>query len=93
VGPTITGFVDDNEVLGATDSEFRSGNARLVTGDENSVRNTAFFDNLTINTVDGRAPAPRSSLSAAPFTNRKLRMAAKRLWLIKPRPRLLMRTG
>ncbi|MGD0464632.1 MAG: galactosylceramidase [Tepidisphaeraceae bacterium] len=57
-GSNIVGFVDDNQVLSATDDQFKSGNAGLATGAEHNVRNTALFDNLIINTVNGPTPKP-----------------------------------
>jgi galactosylceramidase len=58
VGPQITGFVDGNQVLSASDSQFKSGNAGLATGAEGNIRDTVMFDNLIINTVNGPAPKP-----------------------------------
>ncbi len=55
---TIKGFVDKALVLTATNGAIASGMAGLVTGGENNVRNTAFFDNLIVNTVDGPQPKP-----------------------------------
>ncbi len=57
-GATITGFVDDVQVLTVTNTLFASGMAGLVTGGENNVRNTALFDNLIVNTVGGPKPQP-----------------------------------
>ena len=45
-------------VLTATNGAIANGMAGLVTGGENNVRNTAFFDNLIVNTVDGPQPKP-----------------------------------
>jgi galactosylceramidase len=60
-GSAITGFVDNAQVLTATDATLSSGMAGLVTGGENDARNTALFDNLIINTVNGPAPKPTES--------------------------------
>jgi galactosylceramidase len=57
-GSTLTGFVDRTQVLTATDTSLASGMAGLVTGGENDSRNTAMFDNLIINTVNGPVPKP-----------------------------------
>ncbi|MGD1085719.1 MAG: galactosylceramidase [Verrucomicrobiota bacterium] len=57
-GTTINGFVDDVQVLTVSDTRFASGMAGLVTGGENNARNTAFFDNLIVNTVGGPKPPP-----------------------------------
>ncbi len=56
-GSIITGFVNGTPILSATDSVCASGMAGLLTGDSNT-RNTAMFDNLIINTVDGPKPQP-----------------------------------
>jgi len=57
-GSTITGFVDGVEVVKATDTLYGSGMAGLITGGSATVRNTALFDNLIINTVGGAKPQP-----------------------------------
>jgi galactosylceramidase len=57
-GTTITGFVDEVQVVTASDTRFASGMAGLVTGGENDARNTALFDNLIVNTVGGPKPQP-----------------------------------
>ena len=56
-GSIITGFVNGTPILSATDTACASGMAGLLTGDANT-RNTAMFDNLIINTVDGPKPQP-----------------------------------
>lgn len=56
-GSTITGFVDNGEVFKATSNTYGTGMPGLVTGGEKSARNTAFFDNLVVNSVNGSAPA------------------------------------
>ena len=56
-GSIITGFVNGTPILSATDSVCASGMAGLLTGDGDT-RNTAMFDNLIINTVDGPKPQP-----------------------------------
>jgi len=57
-GSSITGFVDNTQVLSATNTALAGGMAGLVTGGENNARNTALFDNLIVNTVNGPAPKP-----------------------------------
>jgi galactosylceramidase len=57
-GTTITGFVDRVQVFKVTDNTFSSGLAGLATGGDNGARNTAYFDNLLVNTVNGATPAP-----------------------------------
>ena len=56
-GATITGFVDGAQVLSTTNHLHSHGMAGLVAGDAPS-RCTAYFDNLVINTVGERSPAP-----------------------------------
>ena len=56
-GNSITGFVDDNQVLSANDSAFASGMAGLLTGSKDKAHNTALFDNLIIGPVNGTSPA------------------------------------
>jgi len=55
---TITLLVDGAAVITAQDREFDHGVAGLVTGGEGSARNTALFDNLLINRVNGGAVPP-----------------------------------
>ena len=57
-GATLTGFVDNQRVLTAKDTTYASGLAGLVTGGDNDARNTALFDDLIINTVNGENPKP-----------------------------------
>ena len=57
-GTTITGLVDDAQVLTASNNLYTSGMASLITGGENNARNTALFDNLMVNTVGGPKPKP-----------------------------------
>jgi galactosylceramidase len=56
-GRTITGFVDGVQVVSVENALFSHGMAGLVTGDTNT-RNTAYFDNLLINTVGSATPNP-----------------------------------
>jgi galactosylceramidase len=55
-GTTITAFVDGVQVLHASDAAYPRGMAGLITGGDADSRNTAYFDNLSINAV-GAAPA------------------------------------
>jgi galactosylceramidase len=57
-GTNIVAFVDGKQLLAVGDSTYASGAAGLVTGGENDARNTALFDDLIINTVNGPAPQP-----------------------------------
>lgn len=57
-GTKITGFVDDKQVLTVTNTTYKAGLAGLVTGGDSQVRNTALFDDLLINTVNGEKPKP-----------------------------------
>jgi len=57
-GTTITGLVDDAQVLTASNNLYTSGMASLITGGENNARNTALFDNLMVNTAGGSKPPP-----------------------------------
>jgi hypothetical protein len=64
-GPTITGFVDDHQVLSIQNQKYGHGMAGLVAGGENDARNTALFDNLIINSVNGSKPPPTVFLQDA----------------------------
>jgi len=61
VGNTITGFVDGERVLSATNTLFSHGMAGLITS-EDAVRSTAYFDNLLISPIGGAKPLSTSSL-------------------------------
>jgi galactosylceramidase len=58
LGPVITGFVNGQPVLTGTDSANASGMAGLITGGDSNARNTAMFDNLIINKVNGPKVEP-----------------------------------
>ena len=45
-------------MLSATNNVSGSGMAGLIAGGDNRTRNTAMFDNLIINTVNGPKPEP-----------------------------------
>jgi galactosylceramidase len=57
-GTTITGFIENKQVCSVTANKFSNGMAGLITGDPGGTRNTAMFDNLLINTVNGTLPQP-----------------------------------
>ena len=57
-GSQITGFVNGKEVVSAVSTVSDHGLAGLVAGDVGGVRNTALYDNLILNTVDGPMPEP-----------------------------------
>jgi galactosylceramidase len=57
-GKKITVLVDGVAVVSAEDGTFPRGMAGLITGDAGDVRNTALFDNLLINRVNGVAVKP-----------------------------------
>ena len=57
-GSTLTGFIENKQVTTVTNSSSGNGVAGLCTGSTNNTRNTACFDNLIINTVNGAAPTP-----------------------------------
>jgi len=57
-GATITAFVDGVQVLYASDATYPRGMAGLITGGDADSRNTACFDNLSINTVGAASPEP-----------------------------------
>jgi galactosylceramidase len=57
-GSHIAGFVDGVRVVEADSTTSDHGMAGLMTGGLGDVRNTAYFDNLIINTVDGPKPHP-----------------------------------
>jgi galactosylceramidase len=58
VGTTIKAFIDRNDVASVTDSTIPAGMAGLVTGDTGNTRNSALFDNVVINSPNGKAPTP-----------------------------------
>jgi len=57
-GTNLTAFVDNKQVMTAGDETYTNGMAGLVTGGEGNARNSAFFANLIINSVNGPKPAP-----------------------------------
>jgi galactosylceramidase len=65
-GSTLTGFIENKQVCNVTNSQSGNGVAGLCAGSAsptspastNPPRNTACFDNLIINTVNGATPTP-----------------------------------
>jgi hypothetical protein len=57
-GSTITGFIENNQVCSVTNTSAASGMAGLCTGNYSTGCNSAMFDNLVLNTVNGVAPQP-----------------------------------
>ena len=57
-GSKITMLVDNAEVVSAEDATFGRGMAGLITGGQGNARNSALFDNLLINRVNGGAVKP-----------------------------------
>ena len=57
-GTTITGFINNAQVFTKTDALYKSGAVGFGTGDLGSVRNSALFDNLIVNTVGAATPQP-----------------------------------
>lgn len=62
-GTAITGFVDGEQVISATNELCSHGMAGLIAGDD-TVRSTAYFDNLLIAPVGGGKPSPSPSAAA-----------------------------
>ena len=57
-GSGIIGFVDNVQILAATDSTFSEGMAGLVAGSKDKTKNVAYFDNLIIKPVRSNTPVP-----------------------------------
>jgi galactosylceramidase len=57
-GSKITMLVDNAEVVSTEDVTFGHGMAGLITGGQGNARNSALFDNLLINRVNGGAVEP-----------------------------------
>lgn len=57
-GSTITGFVDNIQILTATDTTFSVGMVGLVSGSKNKSSNNALFDNLIIKSLKSKLPTP-----------------------------------
>jgi hypothetical protein len=57
-GSAITGFIENKQVCSITNTANTKGMVGLITGDPSSTPNTALFDNLIINTVNGTTPQP-----------------------------------
>lgn len=59
-GSTITGFIENTKVCSVINTSAASGMAGLCTGNYSKGRNSAMFDNLILNTVNGATPQPTS---------------------------------
>ena len=57
-GITINGFVDNIQILSATDSTFSKGMIGLVSGSKTNTKNISLFDNLMIKSVNDMLPRP-----------------------------------
>jgi galactosylceramidase len=57
-GSTLTGLIENKQVCSVTNSQSGNGVAGLYAGTTSGGRNTACFDNLIINTVNGATPTP-----------------------------------
>lgn len=57
-GTNLSAFVDNAEVVTATDGTYASGMAGLVSGGEKNTRNTALYDDVVINAVGAPKPEP-----------------------------------
>ncbi len=57
-GSVITGFVDGNQVVKATDLLYETGMAGLLALGEKKTLSIPYFDNLLINKPDGALPFP-----------------------------------
>jgi len=64
-GTTLTGFIENKQVTSVQSSSSTYGVAGLCTGSTNDTRNTACFDNLLINTVNGAVPSPTTFVQDA----------------------------
>lgn len=62
-GTIITGFVDDQPVLSATNNVYARGMAGLRAGAEKKKLSTPYFDNLLIKPINGSVPKPSSAAS------------------------------
>jgi galactosylceramidase len=60
-GSKISAFVDEKQVLTATDSTYSHGMAGLMAGSGKKELSTPYYDNLLVNSVG--APTPESSRS------------------------------
>jgi galactosylceramidase len=60
-GSQITGFVDDKQVLSATDSLYLTGMAGLLAGREGNRLSTPYFDNLIIGAPGAKVPSVAAS--------------------------------
>jgi len=61
-GTNLTGFVDGEPVLNATDNVYGRGMAGLRAGSDKDRLSTPYFDNLLINGINAPAPEPTKAL-------------------------------
>ena len=79
-GSTITGFIENKQVCSVSNTTYTKGMVGLVTGDPSGTRNTAMFDNLLVNTVNGAVPQPTvfAQDSTPPYAPPPVNVTAKR---------------
>jgi galactosylceramidase len=61
-GTVITGYVDGKPVLTATDGLYGKGMAGLMVGADAQKFGMPYFDNVTVNQVNGSLPGPAAAL-------------------------------
>ncbi|MES2348078.1 MAG: galactosylceramidase [Pseudomonadota bacterium] len=61
-GASITGYVDGKPVLTAADGLYGKGMAGLMSGADAQKLGMPYFDNVTVNQVNGSLPAPAAAL-------------------------------
>jgi galactosylceramidase len=61
-GTAITGYVDGKPVLAATDGLYGKGMAGLMAGAHAEKLDMPYFDNVTVNQVNGPLPKPSTAL-------------------------------
>lgn len=61
-GTAITGYVDGKPVLAATDGLYGKGMAGLMAGAHTEKLDMPYFDNVTVNPVNGPLPKPSTAL-------------------------------
>jgi galactosylceramidase len=93
-GSTLTGLIENKQVCNVTNSQSGNGVAGLCTGSAsptspsstNPPRNTACFDNLIINTVNGATPTPTvfSQDATPPYSFISVGVAARPLQVTMP---------
>ena len=76
-GSTITGLVDEHQVLTATDSLYSRGMAGLVAGGDERTLSTPFYDNLNIQADDAPSSSPSPAQQAQDPIYRHLKPSAR----------------